>query len=123
IRACGRRWGNRRPESWSERMSAQTEIRTVMAAAAPLAAYRDVCVGQLLTRLAEDYPDREALIFPNSGTRYTFRQLDGLARQMAKGLLRLGIARGERVALWAPNIPEWIITYFAAAKIGATLIT
>jgi fatty-acyl-CoA synthase len=85
--------------------------------------YRDVKVGELLTRLASDYPQNEALIYPDRGLRYDFSQLEWLTRQAAKGLLSYGISRGDRVALWAPNIPEWVVLQFALAKIGAILVT
>lgn len=85
--------------------------------------YRDVGVGELLALLARDYPENEALIYPDLGLRYDFSRLEALAREIAKGLLSLGIEPGERVALWAPNIPEWIVLQFALAKIGAVLVT
>src|SRR5262245_39564438 len=85
--------------------------------------YRDIGVGQLLSRLARDYPDREALIYPDRGLRYDFSQLEWLARRIAKGLLSCGVETGDRVALWAPNIPEWVVLQFALAKIGAVLVT
>ncbi|HJQ69888.1 MAG TPA: AMP-binding protein [Blastocatellia bacterium] len=86
-------------------------------------AYRDVRVGELLTLLAEDYPQNEALIYPDRNLRYDFSQLEWFARQVAKGLLSIGVQRGDRVALWAPNIPEWVVLQFALAKIGAVLVT
>jgi fatty-acyl-CoA synthase len=86
-------------------------------------AYLDVKVGELLARLAQDYPQQEALIYPERHLRYDFSQLEWLARQIARGLLSLGIERGERVALWATNIPEWVVLQFALAKIGAVLVT
>jgi fatty-acyl-CoA synthase len=86
-------------------------------------AYRDVRVGELLTLLAVDYPQNEALIYPDRRLRYDFSQLEWLARQVAKGLLSLGVSRGDRVALWASNVPEWVVLQFALAKIGAVLVT
>ena len=86
-------------------------------------AYRDIAVGELLTALARDYPQNEALIYPDLGLRYDFSQLEWLSRKIAKGLLSLGIETGDRVALWAPNIPEWVVLQFALAKIGAVLVT
>jgi len=85
--------------------------------------YRDIPVGALLTALARDVPDHEALAYVDRDLRYTFDQLESIARQCAKGLLRLGIQKGERVALWATNVPEWIILQFALAKLGAVLVT
>lgn len=86
-------------------------------------AYRDVKMGELLALLARDYPQKEALIYPDRALRYDFSQLEWLARQISKGLLDVGIRRGDRVALWAPNVPEWVVLQFALAKIGAILVT
>jgi len=86
-------------------------------------AYRDVGVGELLTLLARDYPQNEALIYPDRGLRYDFNELEWLARKIARGLMSLGIQSGDRVALWAPNVPEWVVLQFALAKIGAVLVT
>jgi fatty-acyl-CoA synthase len=88
-----------------------------------IAGYRDVTVGDLLSLLARDAPGREALVYPNRGLRYDFANLEWLVRQVAKGLLNIGVSRGDRVAVWAPNIPEWIVLQFALAKIGAVLVT
>src|SRR5262249_22154000 len=87
------------------------------------AAYRDITVGGLLTQLARDFPNNECLIYPNRGLRYDFSHLEWISRQIAKGLVAIGINRGDRVALWAPNVPEWVILQFALAKIGAILVT
>src|SRR5689334_17564875 len=86
-------------------------------------AYLDVRMGELLARLAKDYPQQEALVYPDRRLRYDFSQLEWMARQIARGLLSLGVERGERVALWATNIPEWVVLQFALAKIGAVLVT
>lgn len=87
------------------------------------AGYRDVTVGNLLAQLARDFPKHEALVYPERGLRYDFANLEWLARQVAKGLLSIGVERSHRVALWAPNVPEWIVLQFALAKIGAVLVT
>jgi fatty-acyl-CoA synthase len=86
-------------------------------------AYRDVRVGELLALLARDYPRNDALIYPDRGLRWDFSQLEWMARQIARGLLSVGVERGDRVAIWAPNIPEWVVLQFALGKIGAVLVT
>src|SRR5712691_11301264 len=91
-----------------------------MAAAQP--PFRDVPVGDLLTRLARALPDREALVYAG-GPRYTFETLEREARTIARGLMALGVAPGERVVLWATNVPEWVVLQSALAKIGAVLVT
>jgi len=85
--------------------------------------YRDVTVGQLLTRLAASLPDREAVVYADRGLRYTFEELEQEARLIARGLIAAGVSRGDRVAVWATNVPEWIVLQFAIAKVGAILVT
>ncbi len=85
--------------------------------------YRDVTVGALLTRLAEALPDNEALVYADRNLRLTFAELEAEARLIARGLMACGVEQGERVALWATNVPEWIVLQFALAKIGAILVT
>jgi fatty-acyl-CoA synthase len=85
-------------------------------------AYRDISVGQLLTRLANDLPDHPALLY-ETAPRFTFSELNREARTIARGLMALGVEPGERVVLWATNVPEWVVLQFALAKIGAILVT
>jgi fatty-acyl-CoA synthase len=84
--------------------------------------FRDVTVGDLLSRLAHALPLNEALVYAE-GPRYTFESLEREARTIARGLIALGVEPGERVVLWATNVPEWIVLQFALAKIGAILVT
>ncbi len=85
--------------------------------------YKDLTVGGLLAALGSDYANKEALIYVDRGLRYTFREFELIVRKVAKGLISIGIEKGGRVALWATNVPEWIILQFALAKIGAILVT
>ena len=85
--------------------------------------FRDVSVGRLLTQLANSLPDHTALVYADRNLRFTFRALETEARLIACGLLGIGVRRGDRVAVWATNVPEWIILQFALAKIGAILVT
>ncbi len=86
-----------------------------------------ITIGDLLDRQASAFSDKEALVYhyPESGLemRLTYRQLRDEANRVARGLLALGIEKGEHVAVWAPNIPEWIFLQLALAKIGAVLVT
>ena len=84
--------------------------------------YRDVTVGNLLTRLAGALPDAEALVYAD-GPRYTFAALEQETREIARGLIAIGVEPGDRVAVWATNVPQWIVLEFALAKIGAILVT
>nr|WGD70374.1 AMP-binding protein [Bacillus subtilis] len=80
-------------------------------------------IGRSLEQTADAYPDRDAVVYPDRNIRYTYAQFDSLCRQTAKGLMRMGIGKGDHVAIWASNIPEWLAVQFATAKIGAVLVT
>ena len=84
--------------------------------------YRDVSVGRLLAELSIALPDNPALLY-EAGPRFTFAQLEREARTIARGLIASGVERGERVVLWATNVPEWVVLQFALAKVGAILVT
>jgi len=84
--------------------------------------YRDLTVGNLLRELACALPGNDALCYEH-GPRYTFDELEREARTIARGLIAIGVERGERVVVWATNVPEWIVLQFALAKIGAILVT
>src|SRR4051812_45871513 len=79
-------------------------------------------IGAVLTRVARDTPDADALVDVPSGRRWTYAELDADVSRLAAGLLARGIDPGERIALWAPNIAEWVITQYAAARVGAILV-
>jgi fatty-acyl-CoA synthase len=79
-------------------------------------------IGEAFDRAAERFPDREALVVRNQGLRYTWAQLRSEVDRFARGLMALGVQKGDRVGVWAPNRSEWTITQFAMAKIGAILV-
>jgi fatty-acyl-CoA synthase len=80
------------------------------------------CIGEILDDAARACPDREALIVRHQNVRYTYRQFLEEVELVARGLLRLGIKKEDRVGLWATNCAEWVIAQFAIAKIGAILV-
>jgi fatty-acyl-CoA synthase len=88
-----------------------------------LAELLHLTIGKLLEKTAADAPDHEAVVYPDRGLRYTYREFDQLCRKVAKGLMALGIDKGEHVAIWASNTPEWLTAQFASAKAGAVLVT
>src|SRR5579871_4104643 len=84
---------------------------------------RSCLLGDVVARQAAQCPNKDALIYPELGLRWSFRQLEEQAQICARGLLRLGIQKGDRVALWSTNLPEWVVLFFALAKIGAVMVT
>src|SRR2546425_5506711 len=80
-------------------------------------------IGEALDRTASAHPDRLALIARHQRLRYTYREFLAQVELAARGFLRLGTQKGDRVGVWATNYAEWVITQFATAKIGAILVT
>ena len=85
-------------------------------------ALEEITVGEFFTRTVSRHPDREACIFSHSGERWTWSQLYQKVDQLAAGLLALGVYKGDRVGIWSPNKPEWVLAQFATARIGAILV-
>ena len=84
-------------------------------------------LGDLLDQRAAAMPDKEALVYsyPEIGLdlRLNYREYRNEVNKLAKGLMALGIQKGENVAVWATNVPEWIFLELALAKIGAVIVT
>jgi fatty-acyl-CoA synthase len=82
--------------------------------------YEKQTMGLLPERAAQRWGPREALAF--QGQRWSFAEVHARVDAVAKGLLALGVAPGDKVALWMVNRPEWIDAMFAIMKIGAVLV-
>ncbi|WP_404428135.1 AMP-binding protein [Sutcliffiella horikoshii] len=80
-------------------------------------------IGNLLDDTVSRYPDKEAVVYVETGLRYSYKEFQKICNQVAKGLMNLGIKKGDHIAVWASNKPEWLITQYASAKIGAVLVT
>ncbi|HXR90646.1 MAG TPA: AMP-binding protein [Steroidobacteraceae bacterium] len=79
-------------------------------------------IGAALDRIAAQVGDRDALISCHQNARFTYAELLDEVNRAARGLLALGVQRGDRVGIWSPNVAEWLITQYAAAKVGAILV-
>jgi fatty-acyl-CoA synthase len=79
-------------------------------------------IGRCLDRVAEQYPDNELLVSIPQGKRFTYREFVGVVNRAAKAFLKLGIRRGDRVAIWSTNNYEWVVAQLATARIGAVLV-
>ncbi|HUF13713.1 MAG TPA: AMP-binding protein [Longimicrobiales bacterium] len=82
--------------------------------------FRDLTVAQALEEQAAAQPDRTFLVYGER--KLTYRQVESQARAMAAALHELGIERGDRVAVTLPNWPEFVVSAFAAAKLGAIVV-
>ncbi len=80
-------------------------------------------IGQALDEAAATWGSREALVVRHQNVRWTYSELKERAESLAAGLLSLGLQRGDRVGIWAPNCSEWAVTQFATAKPGSSSST
>ncbi|WP_051807005.1 AMP-binding protein [Streptomyces sp. NRRL F-2664] len=80
-------------------------------------------IGENLDRTVRRFPDRDALVDVAAGRRWTYAEFAADVDALALGLLDLGIAKGDRVGIWAPNRAEWTLVQYATARIGAVLVT
>jgi len=82
-----------------------------------------LAVGGLLDLVAERRPEDDALAYPDRGLRYTYREFKEVVEECARALMALGLEKGDHVAVWGQNVPEWVILQFATGKVGAVLVT
>jgi len=80
-------------------------------------------LGDFLEKQVEMNPTRDFLIYPDRNLRFTYKEFDERVNMLAKGLLSLGIGKGDHVGIWAKNVPDWLTFMFATAKIGVVLVT
>ena len=84
---------------------------------------REATLGLLLDEVTAKYPDNDAVVYVDRNYRQTWKEFKETVDDIAKGLMAMGVQRGEKVALWATNVPHWVALQFATAKIGAILLT
>ncbi len=79
-------------------------------------------IGQNLRRTASRWPAADALVDLAQGVRYTYEEFDAAVDNLARALLGAGMAKGDRVAVWAPNCSEWVLLQYATARVGVILV-
>ncbi len=79
-------------------------------------------IGDMFDLVAEKYPNNEALVVHHQNIRWTYKELKTEVENCARGLMAIGLEKGERIGIWAPNCYQWAVTQFATAKIGAILV-
>ena len=83
----------------------------------------DCTFPQVLDRMVEEFPDQYAFKYTTLDYTRTYAQFRDDVDQFARSLIALGVKSGDKVAVWATNVPAWFITFWAATKIGAVLVT
>lgn len=83
----------------------------------------DYTLGEIIEKWAFETPDKEFMVYPDRNLRFTYAQFNKRVDNLAKGLLYIGVKPGDKVGIWAKNVPDWTTFMFATAKIGAILLT
>jgi fatty-acyl-CoA synthase len=85
--------------------------------------FKEITMGELLKETASLYPDVDALVYPATSLRMTYAEFLQSCIDVAKGLMAIGVKKGDHVSVWTTNIPEWVQMQFGLGMIGAVLVT
>jgi fatty-acyl-CoA synthase len=80
-------------------------------------------LGQVLEGQVARHPDKEFMVYADRDLRFTYAEFDRRVNSMAKGLLAIGLKKGDHLGIWATNVPDWLTLLFATAKIGVVAVT
>ena len=80
-------------------------------------------IGEALVVAAAKWGDRDALVSVHQQLRFTYSQFLEHVDRLASNLIALGLEKGDRIGIWAPNCAEWVLTQFAAARAGLVFVT
>jgi fatty-acyl-CoA synthase len=83
----------------------------------------DKTLGQFLELWAEKTPDKDFMVYPDRDLRFSYAGFNQRVDNMAKALLEIGMKPGDKLGVWANNVPDWLTFMFATAKIGVVLVT
>ncbi len=85
--------------------------------------FLNITIGDLLDQQARDHGDNDAVVYVDRNLRLNYRQYRDTCNRAARGFMRLRVNKGDHVAIWATNYPEWLYTQMGTAKMGAVLVT
>ncbi len=80
-------------------------------------------LGQVLEAQVARHPEKEFMVYADRDLRFTYAEFDRRVNSMAKGLLAIGLRKGDHLGIWATNVPDWLTLLFATAKIGVVAVT
>ncbi|MBP7462045.1 MAG: AMP-binding protein [Candidatus Delongbacteria bacterium] len=83
----------------------------------------EMTLGEMLDYQTERCPEKDFLVYSDRGLRFSYRVFNERVNALAKGLLSIGIQKGDHLGIWGTNVPDWLTFMFATAKIGVVLVT
>ena len=85
--------------------------------------FSELTIGDFLEEMVKKDPNQEFMVYPDRNLRFSYKEFDERVNLLAKGLLEIGIKKGDHVGIWAKNVPDWLTIMFATSKIGVVLVT
>ncbi|KZX16951.1 AMP-binding protein [Methanobrevibacter filiformis] len=85
--------------------------------------FSEETIGTFFEKQVKKDENREFIVYPDRNLRFTYKEFDERTNTLAKGLISIGIKKGDHVGIWAKNVPDWLTFMFATSKIGAVLVT
>jgi acyl-CoA synthetase (AMP-forming)/AMP-acid ligase II len=85
--------------------------------------FTEQTIGEFFEQVVAEQPDHDFIVYPDRDLRWTYGEFDERVDNLAKGLLAIGLKKGDHLGVWARNVPDWLTLAFATAKIGVVLVT
>ncbi|MDR1412511.1 MAG: AMP-binding protein [Actinomycetes bacterium] len=85
--------------------------------------FTNLTIGAFLEKEVAGHPNSDFLVMPDRGLRWSWAEFNDRVNNLAKGLLHIGMVKGQHLGVWARNVPDWLTFLFATAKIGVVLVT
>lgn len=85
--------------------------------------FSEETIGDFFEKQVEKYPDNDFMVYPDRGFRLTYKEFNERVDVLAKGLISIGLKKGDHIGIWAKNVPDWLTFFFASAKFGGILVT
>jgi fatty-acyl-CoA synthase len=85
--------------------------------------HTELTIGQYFDEMVAKRGDADFIVYPDRALRWSYREFDERVTNLAKGLLAIGLQKGDHLGIWARNVPDWLTFAFATAKIGVVLVT
>ncbi|MBS2970203.1 AMP-binding protein [Metabacillus sp. KIGAM252] len=84
---------------------------------------KQMTIGKMFQETVREFGSHEAIVYSKEEIRYTYQEFYEETAKIAKALIGIGIKKGDHIAVWATNVPEWLLLQFATARMGAVLVT
>ncbi len=85
--------------------------------------FLEMTLGELVADMARKYPDDNMIKYTDREYERTWKEFNDECEVIARGFMALGLKKGDKISIWATNVPAWLLTFFGSAKMGGILVT